>query len=153
MTLIPVSGDPLLTRAQYLAFGANIQGRPETTPLETRLMDAYPAAFAAYRKQCQHTRIKTGAYWAWRETQPPLLFFAVRESPVGATRLRYVQAVALDLARSYRLEGMTSLALAPLGSAYEWPEIKLVLARWLDPIDLPVYLYDTVQPGVQVDEG
>jgi hypothetical protein len=80
-------------------------------------------------------------------------FMVVRESSVGATRLRHVQAVMLTLARDFRREGITNLAIAPLGNHYEWPEIKLVIDTWLGDLPLPVVVYDGYLPGVQADEG
>src|SRR5512145_2666697 len=101
MPLTTVSGDPLLTRAQMLAFGMNARGKTEVGALETRLLDYYPAAFASYRKQCHSGRIQPGAFWTWHESQPQLGFWVVRERPQGATRLRYVEAVVMTIARDY----------------------------------------------------
>jgi hypothetical protein len=153
MTLHLVSGDPLLTRAQVLAFGVNVLGRAEIGPLETQLFTRFPTAFAAYRKQCRSGRIVLGGYWTWRESRLFLNFLVIRESPVGATRLRFVQSALMKLARDYRLEGFTSVAIAPLGTHAEWPEIIPILRYWLEPIALPVIVYEQVQPGVRVDEA
>ena len=40
-----VSGDPLLTCAQVLAFGHNARGRTEPGEFDTALMSRCPAAF------------------------------------------------------------------------------------------------------------
>lgn len=142
MSLTFVSGDPLRTGAQTLAFGHNARARMEVGALETRLLDVYPAAFASYRKQCQHGRIQPGVFWTWRESQPHLLFLVIRETPQGATRLRYVESVVMTLARDYHLHGIDSLAIAPLGSASEWPLLKPVLEHWLAACPLPVEVYE-----------
>lgn len=142
MTLTYVAGDPLQTEASILAFGYNALGRMEVTPFIAELLTKHPAAFAAFRKQCHAGKIKPGQYWLWRESAPRLMFMVVRASGVGATRLRYVQSVMMTIARDYRLEGIRDLAIAPLGNAYEWGEIKLVLETWLSRIDLPVTVYE-----------
>ncbi len=147
-----VTGDPLLTQAQTLAFGHNRAGRNELGELETLLLNRYPAAFSLYRKQCRKGRIPTGTTWFWRETTPFLGFMVVRETPFGATRLRYVQSVMLSLARDFRLEGLKSLALAPLGDALEWQEIRPIMDTWLNHTPLPVIVYETYQPGIQAAE-
>lgn len=152
MPLFYVSGDPLHTQAHVLAFGYNARGRTELGTFETQLSNRYPAAFSAYRKQCDAQRLKPGDYWVWRESKPALAFLVVRESSVGATRLRYVQSAAMNLGRDYRLEGFKSLAIAPLGSEHEWPEIKLVLQTWFGMAALPVVIYDTYLPGVTAEE-
>src|SRR5215213_4952201 len=135
------SGDPLLTQAQTLAFGYNAKGRSEMTPLATALLYQNPAAFATFGKQCRNERLKPGQMWAWRESRPYLLFLVVRESSVGMTRLRFVEAVAMTLARDYKLYGINSLAIAPLGTDGEWPMLKDVLHRWLSPSKLSVVVY------------
>jgi hypothetical protein len=152
MTLHYVSGDPLLTNAQVLAFGHNARGRIELGALETALLQAYPTAFAAYAKQCRSGRIKTGGYWLWRESKPMLMFMTVRESSVGAARLRYVQACVMKLAQQYRLDGIHSLALAPIGNRLEWREMLPILAYWLQSLALPVTVYTDYLPGVNADK-
>lgn len=153
MPITFVSGDPLLTQAQILAFGHNIKGRTEIGDFETILLNRYPAPFATHRRKCQKKRIKSGEYWIWRESTPYLMFMLVRESSVSATRLRYVQSIALTIARSYQLEGYKSIAIAPLGSKLERPEINKVLAQWLHKITLPVIVYEDYLPDVPADEG
>lgn len=151
MPITYVAGDPLLTGAQVLAFGHNARGRAELGALETELLQRYPAAFAAYGKQCRSGRIKAGQLWLWRESQPVLGFMVVRESSVGATRVRFVEAVALNLARDYAREGIQSIAIAPPGSREEWPNLKPVLEHWLGRAALPCYVYEQYLPGVQAE--
>ncbi|GAB4511990.1 MAG: hypothetical protein OHK0046_10850 [Anaerolineae bacterium] len=147
-----VSGDPTLTRAQTLAFSHNARGRIELGPLQTALARNYPAAFSSYTRRCRSGHITAGAYWIWRESTPMLAFLVVRESSVGATRLRHVQHIALTLARDYRLENIRSLAIAPLGTAGEETEIRKVLHTWFSRARFPVIVYETYQPGIQAEE-
>lgn len=153
MTVNIVSGDPLLTQAQTLAFGHNANGRTELGDLETLLLNRYPTAFSAYARQCKQDRMHPGDCWLWRDTQPQLAFLIVRDSSVSATRLRYVQSVAMSLSRDYLLYGIKSMAIAPLANEYEWPEIRDMLAMWLGKSALPVIIYDSYIPGIQVCEG
>ena len=153
MSVTYVSGDPLLTRAHALAFGANAKGQSETRPLEAAIYQRYPAAFATYRKQCRGERIRTGTLWFWRETLPLLAFCVVRDSSVGATRMRYVESVAMTLARDYKLFALNSLAVAPFGDREEWPNLKPILDHWLTKCNLPIVVYENYQPSVQADEG
>ncbi len=142
MSLPFAQGDPLLTSLQTLAFDTNLRGRAEVTPLHTALLDRYPAAFATFGKDARADRLKPGQVWIWRESHPWLCFLIVRESPVGSTRLRYVEAAALTLARDYRLYGLTSLAIAPLGTAAEWPALRAVLELQFGRSVLPVTIYE-----------
>ena len=146
MAITYVQGDPLLTEAQVLAFDVNGQGRAELKPLQRQLYDRHPAAFATFGKQARQGRVKTGQMWLWRETQPQLGFMIVRASLVGATRLRYVEEIALTLARDYQRDNIQSIAIAPLGDSHEWPALLPVLAHWLDHVRLPCFIYDAVLP-------
>lgn len=131
----------LQTNAQTRAFGHNAHGKTETGTLETQLMFQYPTAFASYRRQVKAGKYKAGDIWLWQEGTTPLIFLIVRESAVGATRLRYVQQIVMTLARDYRLLGIRELALAPLGDAYERPEIEQLLTGWFAPSALSVLAY------------
>ena len=151
MPLTTVTGDPLLTRAQILAFGHNAKARSESGALATLLMQRYPTAFAAYRKQCRAGRIGPGDYWLCMETVPRLAFLIVRETAVGATRYRHVQSVALKLARDYRLLGIESLAIAPLARSDEWAALLPLWSQWFARTALPVTLYAAYAPGVEAE--
>lgn len=152
MPLLYVSGDPLLTRAQVLAFGHNVRGRLETSAVHTRLADRYPAAFSTYQRRAAQGKFKTGTVWMWRDSKPMLGFLIVRETPFGATRLRFVESVVLGLARDYPLEGIRSLALIAPGQAYEWSTMKQVFEHWLGKSALPVIVYEQVIAGTRADE-
>ena len=151
MPLTYLSGDPLLTKQHILAFGSNASGRTETTPLATALLTRYPAAFASYGKLCRQGRIQACMTWFWYEAKPALAFMVVRETPVGATRLRQVDAVIMALARDYRVNNIRSIALAPLGAAHENDAIREVIDRWLSKLALRVIAYADYQPGLAAE--
>lgn len=152
MPIITVTGDPLLTQAQTLVFAHNARGRTELGALETALLYQHPAAFSAYGKQCRRDRVKTGEYWLWRESRPMLCFCVVRESAVGATRLRYVQGAIHKLARDYHQDSIKSVAIAPMGTRLEWQEIKTVIGSALKNSRLPIILYAEYIPGQRANE-
>ena len=148
MTVTYVSGDPLLTQAQTLAFGHNARGRTELGTLATELLHRHPAAFATYGKLCRSGRIKPGTFWIWRESVPFLAFWVVRETAVGATRLRFVESNLMTLVRDYRLHGLTSLTIAPLDDEVAWQALKPVMDYWLSGSPLAVHVYEHYLPGV-----
>jgi hypothetical protein len=151
MSVTYVVGDPLLTHAQTLAFGHNAKGRTELGNLETRLLDRYPAAFSTYSKGCRSGRVKPGSFWIWRESSPHLAFLVIRETSVGATRMRFVESNVMTLARDFRLHGLTSLAIAPLSEGAEWAALKPVLDYWLSSSPLTVIVYEAYQPGISAE--
>lgn len=148
-----VSGDPLLTRAPFLAIGHNARGRTELGAFETAALLGYPAPFASYQRRCRQGKQTAGMFWMWYDAKPSLLFCTVRESSVGATRLRYVQSILMAIARDHALYNIRGLALAPLGNAYERPEILPLIEMWLGKIALPVMVYTEYIAGVTADEN
>lgn len=142
MSIHYTEGDPLLTRAQYLAFGHNARARTELGAVELALLQRYPAPFSMYARQCRNGRIQAGGYWLWTESRPRLIFLTVRTSSVGATRLRYVQAALMALARDAQLYRIASLAIAPLGNAYEWSQMLTIIERWFAQAPYTVIVYE-----------
>jgi hypothetical protein len=153
MSLTFVTGDPLLTKAAVLAIGHNAKGRIEMDEFAMTMMREYPAAFSTYTRQARKGRQKGGDLYIWSEAKPRLLFATVRDSSVGATRLRYVQKVLITIARDYTLYNMPSLAIAPLGNHYERSEIEALYHTWLKHTALPVVVYQAYQAGVAAEEN
>lgn len=153
MSLTFVKGDPLLTKAAVLAIGHNAKGRTEMDDFSMTMMRQYPAGFSTYLRQARKGRQKGGELFAWSQSNPHLLFLTVRDSSVGATRLRYVQKALITIARDYTLYNMPSLAIAPLGNRYERNEIESLYYTWLKNISLPVVVYVDYEAGVEADEG
>lgn len=152
MPLHYVTGDPLLTQAQTLAVAHNARGRTETGAVDMAVMRRYPAPVSVYQRRCRQQKHPAGTIWFWQDTQPRLLFMTVRETSTGITRLRYVQAILMTIARDYRLYGITSLAVAPLGNHYEKDEILRLFPLWLGKTKLPVIVYTDYMPGVVAEE-
>lgn len=153
MALAFVTGDPLLTQCTMLGFGHNQRANTEVTPLFMRLMRDYAPAFSDYEQACRKQRQKSGQLHIWRQSTPELLFMTVRDSNVGATRLRYVQACLLVIARDYRLHNIESLAIAPLGDAHEQADILPLFRMWLNDINIPVVIYEAYEAGKKADES
>lgn len=144
MGLLIVSGDPLRDPSPVLLVGINAAARSESSPFFARLNDAFPAALAGLRKAAAAGRLQPGMVWLWRDSRPQLGLLIVRETPFGASRPRYVEAAARDFSRLYRMEGIASAAIGPLGSAAEWDEHQRILERWLGPLPIAITVY---RPG------
>jgi hypothetical protein len=153
MPLKFVTGDPLLTQASVLAFGHNAKGRTEMGDFAMRMMREYPAAFSTYTRQARKRRQLGGDLFSWSEAKPRLLFLTIRDSSVGATRLRYVQKALISIARDYSLYNIDSLAIAPLGNAYERSEIDNLYRLWFKNIALKVIVYTEYEAGIAANEA
>jgi hypothetical protein len=141
-------GDIFLTRAHALAIGINATGRLGVAPETTALQDRYPVFVSDCHKRGRAGTLAPGTAWVWREGQPWVVGLVVRETPLGATRLRYVETAILNLCRDWEREGLRSLALLRLGEDAEWSEAREIAIRYLDPLVLPVIIYEEYLPGV-----
>ena len=91
--------------------------------------------------------------WLWRDASPWLAILVVRHNGPGATRLRYVEQAAQQLARDWPItEGIQTAALAHFGDSSEWPIIKEVLRYWLSGGSLHTVVYETYLPGQRAAE-
>ncbi|MEO0560770.1 MAG: hypothetical protein AAF125_01555 [Chloroflexota bacterium] len=146
MPLTFTTGDPFTAPQQTIGFGINAAGRTETSPIGAELALRYPAMLATYRKAAKRGRLQPGALWLWTESTPRVLLLIVRETSVGATRPRFVDAAALKIARDHALYGIESLALAPLGRQDETDTINEALGLLLHPSPLEVVAYTAYVP-------
>lgn len=152
MPLITVSGDPLLTDCQVLAFGYNARGQSESRDEQIHLSQSFPAMFATFKRQARKGKFKAGDVWRWNETTPYFNIWIIRESPFGATRIRYVQSIVMSFVRDYQLYDIRSLALIRPGNIYEYEEFEPILQQWLAPLPIPIVVYNGYEVGVKADE-
>ena len=141
MSITFSTDNPLATSADALALGHNRKGQTELVPMTQQLMRTFPAAFAAYTRRCKKDRQKAGDLFYWTQSTPRLLFLTVRDSSVGATRLRHVQKALMTLARDYRYYNLTSVGIIALGDRYEQAEITPMYETWFSKSDLKVIVY------------
>ncbi|MBE2270552.1 MAG: hypothetical protein IAE80_20110 [Anaerolinea sp.] len=139
MAITYLSDNPLTTSAHVLLFGTNAQGRIEQDALTIALHARCPTAFAAFSRQCRADKISAGKLWYWWDCQPALGFMVIRESPFGATRLRYVESVIMGLARDYQRDGVKSAAL--ILPPTDQDDVKALLDRWFGTSALAVSVY------------
>jgi hypothetical protein len=135
------TGDPFLSGADTLALGYNARGRTELDSFTMRMMREFPVACSVYLRRCRQEKQKGGDLFLWVESKPKLLILTVRDSSVGATRLRHVQKCLMEISRDYALLGIKSLAIAPIGNKLEASEIKPLYEQWFANSKLPVVVY------------
>ncbi len=142
MSITFVRGNLFLTGAQAIAVGLNASGRLDASPIFTALHDRCPAFISDYHRRGRAAMLAPGDVWVWHESQPWLVGMVVRDTPQGATRLRYVETAMLNLYHNWEREGLRSLALAPLSEGEEWPPVRDVLQQYLSRIALSVTVYE-----------
>jgi hypothetical protein len=151
MSLRFVQGDIFLTRAQVIATGIDAVGRLGASALHTALRDRCPVFVSECRKQGRAGTLTPGMVWIWREGVPWVAGMVVRETPQGATRLRYVEAAMLNLCKIQEREGLLSLAVMRLGDDAEWPAVRHIVEAYLDQLALPAVIYEEYLPGIAAE--
>jgi len=140
MGLTFVQGENIfLAQAQTIAVGVNAAGRSEVSPFFTIVADRYPVFISNFRKRRQAGKLKPGDLWVWREGQPWILAMVVRDTPQGATRPRYVEAVCLKLARDWTAEGLKNLAMMRLAEGPDWSPVREIVELYLGQLPVTVY--------------
>src|ERR1041384_2765341 len=109
------------TNMMALMLGLNTRGQTDVTSLETDLRDQFPVFYSEYRRQTRNERLQPGDLWYFRESQPMLIGAMVKGAPSSPARLRHLEQVLVSIRQEYQREGITSIAIAPLGSELEWP--------------------------------
>jgi hypothetical protein len=151
MSVESVRGDVFLTHMQVIGIGIDSAGRLGTSALYTALHDRCPVFVSECRKRGRAGALAPGSVWIWREAVPWVAGMVVRETPQGATRLRYVEAAMLNLYRSREQEGLLSLAVMRLGDDTEWPAVRRIVEAYLDQLELPAVIYEDYVPGIAAE--
>ncbi len=152
MSLTIVRGDIFLTRAHAIALDLNITGRLGTAPVYTALHDRFPVFVSECHKRGRAGSLTAGSLWVWREGAPWIVGLVVRETPQGATRLRYVEGAMLNLYKEWEREGVCSLAMMRMGSDDEWPGAREVILHYAAQMAISITLYDVYLPGVAAED-
>jgi hypothetical protein len=135
--------DIFSTTAQTIAVGLNAAGRLEVSPFFTALQDRFPVFISEFQKRGRADKLTPGDVWIWRENDPWLMALIVRETPQGATRLRYVEAAMLNLYKISLEEMIRSLALMRLVEGEEWPAAREVVSHYLNQMALQATIYES----------
>jgi hypothetical protein len=151
MSVRVVQGDIFLTRAQAIAIGIDAAGRLGASALYATLHDRCPVFVSECRKHGRAGTLTPGTVWTWHDGVPWVVGMVVRETPQGATRLRYVEAVMLNLYKNRERDGLLSLAVMRLGDDTEWPSLRPVVETYLNQLELPALIYEEYLPGIAAE--
>lgn len=159
--LYAVSGDILKTKAIAIAHGVAPNDHFDSG-LALSLRQEWPAMYKDFRHYCHTGKCKAGGIWAWAGadgtriinllTQDPPPGQNQRPGPASATHVNHALHA---LANFISEEKIASLALPRLATGVgrmEWNEVKPLIERHLQPINIPIYIYETFHAGQQAEE-
>lgn len=105
----------------------------------------FPDMFEDYVERCRSGQIKLGRPYLYKRVVPPwILNFPTKDDWRSVARLEVIEEGLRYLQAHYRLWGIESLAVPPLGCGQwqlEWRVVGPTLYRHLKHLEIPVELY------------
>jgi O-acetyl-ADP-ribose deacetylase (regulator of RNase III)/uncharacterized protein YwgA len=149
----PLIGDIFKSKAQTLVNTANTVGvMGKGLALEFRRR--YPDMYEDYLRRVERHEFKLGYPYLFKRRLPPwILVFPTKQDWRSVSRLSDIEAGLEHLERNYRVWGIESIAVPPLGCGLgqlEWTIVGPTLYRHLAELDIPVELY--APEGTPLDE-
>lgn len=104
-----------------------------------------PNMFTAYKSICDQKLLEPGKLWLWRGSEQWVLNFPTKRHWRSPSRMEWVEAGLEKFASTYEAQGITEIAFPKLGcgnGGLEWQEVKLLMARHLSDLSIPVFIHD-----------
>ncbi len=137
-------GDLLKSEAQTLVNTVNcvgVMGKGIALDFKRR----FPEMYDDYVKRCKAGQVKLGEPYLYRHLLLPwVLNFPTKQDWRSVSRLEDIVRGLKYLEKHYQEWGIESLAVPPLGcgsGGLEWRVVGPTLYRYLNRLDIPVYLY------------
>jgi len=156
-----VSGDILLTKAQLIAHGVAAND-PMTQGLALSLHEKYPSMHKDFHHWRHQNHPDLGDAWMWGGAGGVRIVNIITQegghdhgSRPGKASLKGIRDGLKALARIIKKEGIESLAAPRIGAGVgglDWADVKPIFEDRLGELDIPVYIYEEFQAGVQADE-
>ena len=135
-----LTGDIFYTGAQTIANGCNCRGRMGAG-IARDIKKRLPAM---YKSLCHQNLIVPGGYYLYRESEPWILNLATQDK-LGGARIEYVEECLENFTGYYEEEGTISLAIPRIAAGLgglQWEDIKELLIEILEPLPIPIYVYE-----------
>ena len=143
MSITFTKGNLFDSSAQTLGHGCNTKGKMGAG-IALDFKRRFPDMYKEYRRRCYKDMLNPGGYFLYKHSEPWVLNLATQASSLSA-HIEYVEQCLGSLTNNYKSEGMKSLALPRIASGLgglEWGEVKRLLIYHLDPLDIPVTVYE-----------
>lgn len=156
-----VSGDILLTKAQLIAHGVAAND-PMSQGLALSLHEKYPSMHKDFHHWCHQNHPSLGEAWMWGGPGGVRIVNLITQegghdhgSRPGKASLKGIRDGLKSLARIIKKESIESLAAPRIGTGVgglDWADVKPIFEERLGELNIPVYIYEEFQAGVQADE-
>ena len=139
-----VSGDILLSNARL------------------SLREYWPALYKDFRNYCHINHPKAGEQWTWVNAEGQRIVNLMTQeaaydngSKPGKASTEYVNRTLKNLKELIEEEKIESLALPRLATgvgSLDWEDVRPLIYKHLEDLNIPIYIYTLYQKGVKADE-
>jgi O-acetyl-ADP-ribose deacetylase (regulator of RNase III) len=105
--------------------------------------ERYPAMFREYRRLCEREELKVGRLHLWKGDRW-VLNFPTKTTWRLPSKIEYIEAGLQTFVASYERMGLVSVSFPPLGCGngnLDWTEVRPLMERYLNKINIPVYVH------------
>ena len=156
-----VSGDILLSSVDAIVHGiAPLDHFNQGLALAIR--ERWPALYKDFRNYCHIYHPKAGEQWAWVNAEGQRIINLMTQeaaydqgSKPGKASTEYVNRTLKNLKELIQEEKIESLALPRLATgvgSLDWEDVRPLIYKHLEDLDIPIYIYTLYQKGVKADE-
>lgn len=156
-----VSGDILLSEARAIAHGVAPNDN-FATGLAFSLREHWPALYKDFRNYCHLYHPKAGEQWTWVNAEGQRIVNLMTQeaaydngSKPGKASTEYVNRTLKNLKQLILEENIESLALPRLATGVgglDWEEVRPLIYKHLEDLNIPIYVYTLYQKGVKAEE-
>lgn len=108
----------------------------------------FPAMFQDYKARCGRKEIQTGEPYLWKGANGDgtwVLNFPTKRHWRGNSKIEWIEQGLVFLMNHYREWNIRSLAMPALGCSLgglNWDQVKPLMVRYLEQMDIPVEIYE-----------
>jgi len=156
-----VEGDILLSNAEAIAHGVAPNDHFDRG-LALSLRKNYPSMAKDFRHYCHLTNPDAGEAWIWSGVGGIRIINLMTQEPAkqlnghpGEASLPNVNHALRELVKIVKDKNIKSLALPKLATGYgklDWEDVKPIIYKRLDELDIPIYVYSLYKKGVAAKE-
>lgn len=156
-----VSGDILLSQARAIAHGVAPNDN-FATGLALSLREYWPSLYKDFRNYCFTYHPKPGELWTWVNANGQRIINLMTQEAAygngtkpGKASTEHVNRTLKHLKELIKKEKIESLALSRLATGVgglDWTEVRPLIYKHLEDLDIPIYIYTLYQKDVKADE-
>lgn len=160
-----VAGDILLSKADAIAHGVAPNDHFDHG-LALSLRKNYPSMYKDFRHYCHGSNPHPGGAWFWagmgEEGKVQIINLLTQEPAIGKSghpgkaNLPNVNHALRELSKMVKKQKIKSLAIPRLATgvgALDWDDVRPIVYKRLEELEIPIYIYTTFVAGQQASEN